>query len=44
MNDLVNLSLSAKWLLFGVFPVIIIGLGIAYAVVQWRARDRDKRD
>jgi uncharacterized membrane protein YhaH (DUF805 family) len=41
-SDLLNLSLSANVVLFGVFPLIIIGLGIAYAVKQWR--DRNKHD
>jgi hypothetical protein len=40
MNDLLNLALSAKLVLFGVFPVIIIGLGLAYAIKQWRDRGK----
>jgi len=42
-SDLINLNLSANLVLFGIFPVIIIGLGIAYAVKQWRERDNDRR-
>ncbi len=45
MNDLVNLNLSAQVLLFGLFPALIIGLGIAYGVKQWReAKRRDQHD
>ncbi len=40
-SDLLQLNLSASVVLFGIFPVIIIGLGIAYAVKQWRDRKRD---
>jgi len=41
-SDLLSLSLSANLVLFGIFPLIIIGLGIAYAVKQWR--EKKKRD
>lgn len=45
MNDLVNLNLSAQVLLFGIFPAIIIALGIAYGVKQRRdSRRRDQQD
>jgi hypothetical protein len=40
-SDLLQLNLSASVVLFGIFPVIIIALGIAYAVKQWRERKRD---
>jgi uncharacterized membrane protein YhaH (DUF805 family) len=43
-SDLLSLNLSANLVLFGIFPLIIIGLGIAYAVKQWRDRDKEKRD
>lgn len=43
-SDLLSLNLSANVVLFGIFPLIIIGLGIAYAVKQWRDRDKGKRD
>lgn len=43
-SDLLQLSLSANVVLFGLFPLFIIGLGIAYAVKQWRDRDKGDRD
>lgn len=43
-SDLLSLNLSANLVLFGIFPVIIIALGIAYAVKQWRDRDKKKED
>lgn len=42
-SDLLQLNLSANVVLFGLFPLIIIGLGIAYAVKQWRDKDRSGR-
>jgi hypothetical protein len=42
-SDLLHLSFSANVVLFGVFPLIIIGLGIAYAIRQWRDRRRGGR-
>jgi hypothetical protein len=42
-SDLLSLNLSANLVLFGIFPLIIIGLGIAYAVKQWRDRNKDRR-
>lgn len=42
-SDLLSLNLSANLVLFGIFPLIIIALGIAYAVKQWRDRDKDHR-
>ena len=45
MSDLVNLNLSAQVLLFAVFPAVIIGLGVAYGVKQWRdSKRRDQQD
>lgn len=41
-SDLLQMSASANALLFGVFPVIIIALGVAYAIKQ--RRDRRKHD
>ncbi len=43
-NELIQLNVSAQILLAGVFPAIIIGLGIAYWVHQRRARRRDRDD
>lgn len=42
-SDLLQLNHSATVVLFGIFPVIIIVLGIAYAIRQWRGRDKDGR-
>lgn len=41
-SDVLQISLSANVVLFGLFPLFIIGLGIAYAVKQWCDRDRDQ--
>jgi hypothetical protein len=42
-NELIQLNISAQILLAGVFPAIIVGLGIAYWLHQRRAR-RSQRD
>lgn len=41
-SELLQLSFGANVVLFGVFPLIIIGLGIAYAIRQWRDRGKDE--
>ena len=41
-SDLLQLSLSANVVLFGLFPLIVIGMGIAYAVKQWRDHRRQR--
>ena len=43
MNDLIQLNVSTQALLFGVFPVIIIAMAVAYGVKQWRDGRRAKR-
>lgn len=43
-NELVQLNVSAQILLAGIFPAIIIGLGIAYWIHQRRARRRQQDD
>lgn len=43
-SDLLQLNLSATVVLFGIFPVLIIALGIAYGIRQWRERDKEKQD
>jgi uncharacterized protein HemY len=42
-SELLQLSLSANVVLFGLFPVIIIGLGVAYGVKQWRDHQRQRK-
>jgi hypothetical protein len=39
-NELIQLNVSAQILLAGVFPAVIVGLGIAYWLHQRRARRR----
>lgn len=43
-NELIQLNVSAQILLAGIFPALIIGLGIAYWLHQRRARRRDHDD
>ncbi len=42
-NELIQLSVSAQILLAGVFPAIIIALGIAYAIKQRRTKNNQDR-
>lgn len=41
-SDLLQLSASANAVLLDIFPLLIIGLGIAYGIKQWR--DHGKKD
>ena len=41
LRDVLQLNLGASVVLFGIFPAIIIGLGIAYAIKQWRDGRKD---